>query len=246
MAASSQVNAHTLVASALPINDNLITRGLLNQSSTAQFLFSALAQLGDVPFTPPAPPPGGKYGDVTVHAGAQLTAPTTEANVGGRIALVGANVRNQGSIATPDGQTILAAGLQVGFAAHSANDPSLRGLDAFVGQVGDYAGAATNEGLIEAPRGSVAITGKSVAQFGAIDSSTSVSLNGRIDLRAEYGATANQKFDPVFSTTSPPFLYGGQGAATSTGQVTDRPRKCHAHPAGIGESGQSDRHRTGA
>ncbi len=220
---ASQVNVHTLVASALPINDNLISRGLLNQSSTAQFLFSGLPQTGDVPFTPPPPPPGGKYGDVNVQPGAMLTAPTTDANVGGRIALVGANVNNRGTIATPDGQTILAAGLQVGFAAHSATDPSLRGLDAFVGQVGDYAGTASNEGAILAMRGSVALTGKHVNQLGVIDSSTSVSLNGRIDLRAEYGAVANQNFDPVFSEISPPFLYGGLGAANSTGTVTIGP-----------------------
>jgi filamentous hemagglutinin len=221
---TSQVNAHTLVASALPINDNLIQRGLLNQSSTAQFLFSGLPQSGDTPFTPPPPPPDGKYGNVTVLAGARLTAPTTDANVGGRVALVGANVSNQGTIDTPDGQTILAAGLQVGFAAHSSSDASLRGLDAYVGQVGDYAGTATNAGLIEIPRGSAALTGKEVNQLGVIAGTTAVSLNGRIDLRAEYNAAANQKFDPVFSATSPPFLYGGQGAAQSTGRVTIGPR----------------------
>ena len=39
---SSQVNLHSLVASALPINTNLIERGLLNNPDH-QFLFSALA-----------------------------------------------------------------------------------------------------------------------------------------------------------------------------------------------------------
>ena len=217
---TSQVNVHTLTASALPINDTLIQRGLLNQSSTAQFLFSGLPQSGETPFTPPPPPPGGRYGAVTVLAGARLSAPTTEANVGGRIALIGATVTNEGTLSTPDGQTLLAAGLQVGLAAHSSTDASLRGLDAYVGQVGDYAGTVTNAGLIEIPRGSVALTGKDVRQLGVIESSTSVSLNGRIDLRAEYNASANQKFDPVFSATSPPFLYGGQGANQSTGAVT--------------------------
>ncbi len=217
---ASQVNVHTLVASSLPINDNLISRGLLNQSSKVQFLFSGLPQAGDVPFTPPAPPPGGKYGDITVLPGAWLSAPTTDAKVGGRIALVGANVTNQGTINTPDGQAILAAGLQVGFASHSASDPSLRGLDAYVGEVGAYAGTASNEGAINALRGSVAITGKYVKQLGAIDSSTSVSLNGRIDLLAEYGAVANQNFDAARSAESPPFLFGGLGAGNSTGQVT--------------------------
>ncbi|MEZ5327614.1 MAG: filamentous hemagglutinin N-terminal domain-containing protein [Verrucomicrobiales bacterium] len=215
--AGSQVNVHTLVASALPINGNLIERGLLNQSSTAQFLLSALPQTGEVPFTPPAAPASGRVGDVTVQPGAVLSAPTTEANVGGRIVLAGANVTNNGTISTPDGQAILAAGLQVGFDAHSSSDASLRGLDTYVGEVADYAGRAENRGLIEALRGNVTITGRNVIQSGAIDSSTSVSLNGRIDLRAEYNASPNPSYDPV-GTTRPPFLYGGVSGA-NTGNV---------------------------
>ncbi len=218
---SSQVNTHTLVASSLPLNENLITRGLLNNPD-AQFLFSALAipagSKGPTPaFTPPAPPPGGRYGDVTVQPGAQLTAPTSAAKVGGRIMLVGANVTNAGSISTLDGQTILAAGLQVGIDAHSSSDPSLRGLDVYVGVVTDptsvlapYAGTATNTGLIEALRGNVTITGKTVNQLAAINSSTSVSLNGRIDLIASYGALRNVFYDPVRST-EPPFHYTSAG-----------------------------------
>ena len=54
---SSQINLHTLVASALPINDNLIARGLLNNPDN-QFLFSALALPSGTNGTPaftPAP-----------------------------------------------------------------------------------------------------------------------------------------------------------------------------------------------
>ena len=123
---SSQINLHSLVASALPINDNLIARGLLNNPDN-QFLFSALAlpsgTNGTPAFTPvPSNTPDGRYGDVSVQAGATLTSPTSADNVGGRIALFGANVRNDGTISTPDGQTILAAGLQVGLVAHSGSD----------------------------------------------------------------------------------------------------------------------------
>src|SRR4029079_2821548 len=53
---TSQVNVHTLVASSLPINDNLLNRGLLNNPD-AQFLFSALpvaAGKTTAAFTPPA------------------------------------------------------------------------------------------------------------------------------------------------------------------------------------------------
>src|SRR5215471_16028152 len=69
---SSQVNLHSLVASSLPINDNLIARGLLNNPDD-QFLFSALAISGSTngggtpAFTPAASNiPGGRYGDVVV------------------------------------------------------------------------------------------------------------------------------------------------------------------------------------
>ncbi len=216
---ASQTNTHTLVASALPINEGLVARGLLNQQSTTQFLLSALPPLGDTS-TPPPPPPNGRFGDVVVQAGARLTSPTNASNVGGRVVLAGANVSNRGSIATPDGQTILAAGLQVGFDAHPSNDPSLRGLDAYVGQVGTYAGAVENSGLIEAARGNITLTGRDIVQSGALTSSTSVSLNGRIDLRAEFNAVENQAYTPVTNNTLRPFNFGTRADQASTGNVT--------------------------
>jgi filamentous hemagglutinin len=220
---SSQINLHALVASALPINDNLIARGLLNNPDN-QFLFSALSMPAGVngtpAFTPPTSnTPDGHYGDVVVQAGAQISAPTSADHVGGRVALVGANVDNEGTISTPDGQTILAAGLQVGFAAHATSDPTLRGLDTFVGAIVDlasplapYSGAATNGGLIDAPRADVTIAGKNVDQLGFINSSTSVALNGRIDLLADYNAVP---FVNTQGLTNPPsFLFTSSGVVT--------------------------------
>lgn len=207
---SSQINTHTLVASALPINDNLVSRGLLNQQDV-QFLFSAVNQSAGAKGTPAHTPPAsflpeGKVGDVTVQAGAIITSPTSEEKVGGRVALIGANVTNHGSIATPDGQTILAAGLQVGFAAHNSSDPSLRGLDVYVGDVGTYAGMVTQDGLIDTPRGNVTMTGKAINQNGVITSSTSVAFNGRIDLDASYNAVSNASYNPILYAASPPYL----------------------------------------
>ena len=225
---SSQVNTGSLVASALPINDNLITRGLLNNPDS-QFLFSANTQpsgsKGPTPaYTPPALPntTGNRIGNVTVQAGAKITAPTSSANVGGRVALIGPNVTNAGTITTPDGQTILAAGMQVGFDAHSSNDPSLRGLDVYVGDVGAYGGTATNAGLIESQRGSVVITGKNVNQNGFINSTTSVALNGRIDLLANYNATRNTNYNAANASFGPAFVYGrlNNQPANATGIVS--------------------------
>jgi len=218
---SSKVNTHTLVASALPINDNLIERGLLNNPDQ-QFLFSAMALTAGANGTPafdPGVSPTTKIGDVTVQAGAQLTAPTTAEKVGGRIALIGPNVTNSGTISTPDGQTILASGLQVGMVAHSSSDPSLRGLDVYIGAVADplssvpaYAGTTTNSGLIDSARANILLAGKDIRQLGVVSSSTSVSLNGRIDFLANYNAVGNIAFDASNSSFGPTFLNQSTGS----------------------------------
>ena len=244
---ASQVNVHALVASSLPINDNLSDpttgRGLLNNPDL-QFLFSqqniSAGTLGPTSsFTPASAPTGGTVahldsagnlslipasghdGDVVVQAGANLSSPTTAEHVGGKIALVGPNVENAGTISTPDGQTILASGLQVGFVAHPSNStdpsnpaygtsgPSLRGLDTYVGAVDSSSGTVFNTGIIDSPRADITMVGKTVDQFGIINTSTSVSLNGRIDLLADYG-------------TAPIFLTNGQAPdyyPTLTGTV---------------------------
>ncbi len=171
-------------------------------------------------------PAGDQFGNVEVQAGAQLTSPSVAGNVGGRVMLVGPNVTNSGTITTPDGQTILAAGLQVGIDAHPSTDPSLRGLDIYIGAVADPslpssapAGTATNSAsaLIEAPRADVTLIGSTVNQLGFIDSSTSVSYNGRVDLLAEYNSIPNAaQFDNTFNSpaTTPPFLPSTTGVVT--------------------------------
>lgn len=212
--AGSQLNIGTLVASSLPINDNLVRQGLLNNPD-AQFLFSGIAiptgAQGTPAFTPePVNPAIGRYGDITVQAGTVINSPTNEAKSGGRVMLVGPNVHQRGSILTPDGQTILAAGMQVGINAHPSSDPSLRGLDVYVGSVtpvgSGTAGLVDQSGLIEAPRGNITLAGREIRQNGALESSTSVSLNGRIDIQASYDAIPNAAFNPSNTVSGAPFL----------------------------------------
>ena len=206
---TSQINTRGLVASSLPVNDNLVRDGLLNNKD-AQFIFSGLrvpgGSDGTPAFEPPVLAPGEKYGDIVVERGARLQATAGQDGNGGRVMLVGANVFNDGTIDTPAGQTILAAGLQVGVRAHPENDPSLRGLDVWIGQVGDYAGTAVNSGLVQSSTGSIVMAGKEVRQSGVLASTTSVNLNGRIDLLASYGAVGNPNFDRFAGSTQPPFL----------------------------------------
>lgn len=209
----SQVNTHSLVASALPINENLAGdslrgingRGIANNPDS-QFLFSALTVPGNAnkktdTFVPSVT---GAIGNVVVERGARITSPVNENHTGGMVALVGANVRNDGSISTPNGQTILAAGLQVALTPHNSADPSLRGMDVTIGRVSDpsgivtalsgSAGSAANYGLISFSKGNATIAGKWVLQNGGMESSTSTELNGRIDLLASYNAVANPDF----------------------------------------------------
>jgi filamentous hemagglutinin family protein len=193
---SAQVNTRTFVASTLPINENLVRDGLLNNTD-AQFIFDGIrVPAGDRP-----------YGDIEVKEGARLQATAGQDGNGGRVMLVGANVVNEGTINTPAGQTILAAGLQVGVRAHPENDPSLRGLDVWIGQVGDYAGCVENNGLVQSSTGSIIMAGKEVRQRGVLASTTSVNLNGRIDLLASYGAVSYPQFDNIDEAkTDVPFL----------------------------------------
>jgi filamentous hemagglutinin len=205
---SSQVRAQTFVASSLPINDNLLQSGLLNNND-AQFLFTGLpvaaTSSGAAAFTPPTPA-AGRFGDVTVQPGAMIRGTGTQNGDGGRVMLVGPNVNNEGAIQTAAGQTILAAGLQVGVAAHSQSDPSLRGLDVWVGQVGTYGGGVVNRGLVSAPTGSILLAGRTIDQSGVLDSSTSVDLNGRIDILASFGAVSNPGFNAISGAEQPAFL----------------------------------------
>jgi filamentous hemagglutinin family protein len=219
---SAQVNVHALVASSVPINDNLLTQGLLNNPDD-QFLFSSLVipvlpSGGRMPeFDPPPPPntPSGRAGDVIVQMGALLSSPSSPDHVGGRIALIGPNVSNAGTISTPDGQTILAAGQQVAFSPHSSDDPSLRGVDVFVGAVDAFSGTATNAGLIESPRADVTLAGKEVNQLGVIQSTTSVALNGRIDLMANYDTQVALVLGvPHFNPSASGIVTFGAGSVT--------------------------------
>ncbi len=257
----STVNTHTLVASTLPINRNLagdaldgVTgRGIANNPDN-QFLFSGLklssGKNGPTPSFDPSlgsVPQSATPGDVVVETGASIVSPPNSAGVGGLVALVGPNVRNDGTISTAGGQTVLAAGLQVALNPHASKDPSLRGMDVVVGAVRDArlddpdplvqagavvplagdAGNAVNDGLISFDRGNATMAGKSVIQgslpddslspvnggrsIGAVlDSSTSVSLNGRVDLVASYGTMINSAYT-TDGLNGPAYYQGSTG-----------------------------------
>src|SRR5262249_20877205 len=109
----AQVNVGSLVASTLQFNGlvtnpdgSLSLQPLLGPGQAGQAAFQQ--------FT-------ASSGAVTVEQGAKLTTPE-----GGQILLFAPEVTNQGTIVTPGGQTVLAAGTKVYLAA--STDPNLRGL----------------------------------------------------------------------------------------------------------------------
>jgi len=135
-------------------------------------------------------------------------------------------VINNGTISTPGGQTIMAAGLQVGMAAHPSTDASLRGLDVYVGKVADAAGATKdgngyqvgtviNNGLVQIAQGDVAMVGRNIIHNGAIDSTTTVSYNGRVDIQAFYNAVVGNSAFPG----NKPYYYDNSQPGGTTGSV---------------------------
>jgi filamentous hemagglutinin family protein len=195
---SSQVNTHALVASSLPINENLVQSGLLNNPN-GQYLFSSElipSNGSDTAYDPNNDPyalPNATSGPVSVQEGAMLGSPGSAEGVGGRIALLAPQVVNQGTLSAPDGQIILAAGQQVGIEPHPSADPSLRGLDIAIGAANGPE-TVTNDttGYIYAPEADVTLAAPTINQNGQIDSFTSVTLNGRIDMIAGYNFGALQ------------------------------------------------------
>ncbi len=159
----SQINVGGLVASTLNITDDLFLSGILSNASPATTpVFTVFNN-------------GQPTGMIRVEPGAEIR---TERE--GRVMLLAPQVQNGGLIATPEGQTILAAGEKVYLAA--STNPTLRGLLVEV----DNGGAAENLNLgqIVAERGNITLVGLAVNQSGRISATTTVNANGSIRLLA--------------------------------------------------------------
>lgn len=150
---SSQVNTRSLVASSLKLTDEQFKAGLnvrLGASVGDPGYWSGLEiavgipTFGENPTTMPADSsvlfddmgpafdPGAAPGDVKVLAGARIEAQ------GGHVLMFAPKVGNAGSIRTPEGQTLLAAGENVWLEAKGSG-PAVRGFDAVVSSVRPWA-----------------------------------------------------------------------------------------------------------
>jgi len=185
---SAQVNVGSLLASTLKLDPAAMASGLLQPGLQG---LPAAAQYRDANGNPlPA-------GSVWVQQGARI-----QTSEGGQVLLFAPQVTNEGTISTPGGQTVLAAGTEVYLAA--STDPNLRGLWVEVGNAAapsstptvtngnsfdaSVASGAQLVGQIIAERGNVTLAGLAVNQLGRVSATTSINQNGSIRLQARQGA----------------------------------------------------------
>lgn len=181
--AESRVNVATLIASSLDITPEAVEQGIARAIGAEQPAFSAFLDAdGNV-----------VSGEVRIERGARLRAAG-----GGAVLVFAPVIRNDGSIETPDGQAVLAAGEKVYLM--SSRDQDLRGLlvevdaqrieDAdlerlLAGETRSLASAAvTNRGSVSAPRGNVTLMGLAVNQEGRVSATTAVRSAGSVRLLA--------------------------------------------------------------
>lgn len=189
----AQVNTASFLASSLNITDRDYLAGLLAAIKENDPTSGQLGRPVFVPFrdanNQPLP-----SGPITIEPTAILSA----AN-GGRVAVFAPTIDNQGTIRTPDGQTILGAGNKV-WLEGSAN-PNLRGLLVEVDTEGNADSAVRNIGQIVAERGNATLIGMAVRQDGRVSATTAVGAEGSIRLLARKGAERPSDITAITSQT---------------------------------------------
>jgi filamentous hemagglutinin family protein len=206
----SRVNVGSLIASSLDIDPDALTGGILNpallQSGKPAFRSDGrifvLDANGQVVNGADGQPLEVK---VVVEQGASLTSAPTS---GGRIALLGQQVENGGTIESPSGQVILAAGQKVYLQA--SDSPELRGLLVEV----DAGGTAWNQvtGQVSSTLGNVSMVGLAVNQDGRVSATTSVQSNGSVRLLARDTVSVRQQ-----SGSQPPVVTTSRAGAVTLG-----------------------------
>lgn len=163
---SSQVNVRNLVAAATDFSDEQFKTGGLYSGSNPAFT--------------------NAQGAIRVEQGAQLNtaAPATSTAGGGYVLLLGKEVDNAGTIVTPKGQALLAAGdsftIRKGYGTDGSPTSTTRGNEVTIGGTG----TVTNSGVILAASGDVTLAGNQVRQNGAALASTTADARGTVHLTA--------------------------------------------------------------
>lgn len=187
----SRVNVNSLVASTLKISDKNFQTGItkvFNDSTDTAALPALETDLtGRSRLYRTAEDGSEARREIRIEPGAQI-----KSAEGGRILVAAPWIDNQGTLETPNGQTILAAAQDKVYLQEAIPDvvnPDatearnyVRGLLVEVGTGGKVANGAP--GRIEAKRGNVTLAGFAVNQEGLVSATTAVSLNGSIRLIA--------------------------------------------------------------
>ncbi|VFR77593.1 Filamentous haemagglutinin family outer membrane protein associated with VreARI signalling system [plant metagenome] len=192
---TSQVNVRNLVAAAAKPDASLDTQfrnnGLYTDATGTQPIFREA------------------LGSIIVQAGARLT--THEAGSvtqgGGYALLLGAEVHNAGTISTPKGQTVLAAGdtfyIRKGVGTEGNQQSTTRGNEVSAHRLfADTVGAVSNSGLVTATTGDITLTGHLVTQAGVLISTTSQAQRGTIHLSTRASDTTGRISFAPGSTTA--------------------------------------------
>ncbi len=177
---ASQINAGSLIASSGNIN-------------TSQFLANGIysTEAGST-YAPSFTNAGGA---IIVQPGALIatSAPAAVTDGGGFVMLLGSQVQNSGTISTPDGQAVLAAGdnflVRPGYGTSSNPTSTTKGNEVAVqlNTLGSSltpggSGLVENTGIITASTGDITLAGETVNQNGLLLSTTSVDARGTIHL----------------------------------------------------------------
>ncbi len=219
-AEGAQVNVGGLTASALDIADDVFENGLLSARPGGE------NTKADPVFTWQGDDAQYATSLVAIEAGASI-ATSRE----GRVMLLAPRVENAGTISTPQGQTILAAGSKVYLAA-PASGSKLRGFLVEVDpNTNGTGGTATNLGQIVAARGNITLAALAVNQMGRLSATTTVDMNGSIYLQArdtvapgyqETAADGSSVYNPL--ATRMGTLTFGAGSVTEVSPETDNAR----------------------
>ena len=161
---TSQVNARNLVAAAATITDQQFRdKGIYTDANGTQPTFK------------------DALGQIQVQAGARIdtAASTTATKGGGYVLLLGREVHNAGVIATPGGQTALAAGDDFYIRKGYGTDGNLKSTTAgnevsATLKPASTAGLVRNSGLISATTGDITLTGHQIRQDGVLVASTDI------------------------------------------------------------------------
>mgnify|MGYP001222934180 CR=1 FL=1 len=195
--ADARVSASNFVASALGINPDVAASGLLLQDGvSARAFYLNKTPSVDSPVARLAALEAFRQSTVEVKAGASI-----ESASNGYVILAGGKVKQDGTITTPQGQTLLAAGADLYLKPAYAQ--AVRGFSAEVNPLyvigadtagivnpwialsrGSDANAVSNSGRIMAALGNISLAGHEITQAGTLLASTSVTTNGSINLLA--------------------------------------------------------------